>query len=251
MHVNGNRKNKKKNWKDSKNRSSNQNSSSSQSSQHAPKKAKNNDNCHFCKKSGHIQKDCVKRREWFEKKGKPLAFVCFESNFIEPPSNTWWIDSGSNVHVSNSMQGYLTTRNISPNEAYLYMGNRMKAPVEAIGNFRLVLSTGFHLDLENTLYVPTVSRNLISLSKLDLDGFSSYTGDGCFKLFKNNELLGFGILVNGLYQITLDNSFSESLNMTLHPKMGLKRTRTSESSSFVWNKRLSHISEERVNLLVK
>lgn len=46
-------------------------------------------------------------------------------------------------------------------------------------------------------------------------------------------------------------SFSESLNVTLHPKVGLKRNRTSESSSFLWHKRLGYISRERVNLLVK
>ena len=45
--------------------------------------------CHFCKKLGHFQKDCQKRKAWFEKKGKPSAFVCFESNLAEVPSNTW------------------------------------------------------------------------------------------------------------------------------------------------------------------
>ena len=66
-----------------------------------------------------------------------------------------------------------------------------------------------------------------------------------------NSMHGFLIAIKGLYQITLDNSFSESLNVTLHPKMGLKRNRTSESSSFLWHKRLGHISRERVNLIVK
>ena len=64
---------------------------------------------HFCKKYGHFQKDCQKRKAWFEKKGKPSAFVCFESNLAEVPSNTWWIDSGCTTHVTNVMQGFLTT----------------------------------------------------------------------------------------------------------------------------------------------
>ena len=58
--------------------------------QAAPKKwNKKSDKCHFCGKSGHFQKDCLKRKAWFEKKGKPMAFVCFESYLIEVPSNTW------------------------------------------------------------------------------------------------------------------------------------------------------------------
>ena len=36
--------------------------------------------------------------------------VCFESNPTEVLSNTWWIDSRATTHVSNTMQGFLTTR---------------------------------------------------------------------------------------------------------------------------------------------
>ena len=56
------------------------------------KKEKKVDKCHFCKKEGHYQKDCLKRKTWFEKKGTLNAFVCFESNLSAVPSNTCgWI----------------------------------------------------------------------------------------------------------------------------------------------------------------
>jgi hypothetical protein len=106
-------------------------------------KGLNNVKCHFCRKFGHVQKDCHKRKAWFEKKGKSLACVCFESNLTVVPSNTWWIDSGSTVHVSNSMQGFLTIQNLNPNENFIVMGNGVKVPVVAIGTFRLFLDTGF------------------------------------------------------------------------------------------------------------
>ena len=48
------------------------------------------------------------------------------------------------------------------------MGNKVKAPVEAIRTYHLKLDTGNHLDLLETLYVPSLSRNLVSLSKLDV-----------------------------------------------------------------------------------
>ena len=69
------------------------------------KKAKKDDNrCKFCKKPGHLQKDCTKRKEWFEKKGNPMCFVSFfESNLTYVSSNTWWLDSGANVNISNLM----------------------------------------------------------------------------------------------------------------------------------------------------
>ena len=40
--------------------------------------------------------------------------------------------------------------------------------MEAIGTYRLILNTGFYLDLMDTFYVPSISRNLVSLSKLDV-----------------------------------------------------------------------------------
>ena len=67
------------------------------------KKEHKDDTCRFCGKFGHFQKDCLKRKAWFEKKGKLSALVCFESNLVEVPYNTWWIDSGCTAHVSNTM----------------------------------------------------------------------------------------------------------------------------------------------------
>jgi len=66
-------------------------------------KVSKGNNCQFCRKSGHFQKDCLKCKFWFEKKGELNAHVCFESNLIEVPHNTWWINSGCTTHVFNIM----------------------------------------------------------------------------------------------------------------------------------------------------
>ena len=60
--------------------------------------------CYFCKKIGHMKKGCLKFKVWLEKqdkaKGNPLVHVCFESNLVNVPSNSWWLDSGATVHVA-------------------------------------------------------------------------------------------------------------------------------------------------------
>ena len=194
---------------------------------------------------GHYKKDCLKRKAWFKKKGKPSAFVCFESNLAEVPYNTWWIDFGCTTHVSNILQGFLTTQTTNPNEKFVFMGNRVKAPVEAIGTYRLILDTGHHLDLFQTLYVPSVSRNLVSLSKLDTIGYTFKFGNGCFSLFKNNYLISSGVLYDGLYKLNLDNLFAETL-LTLHHNVGTKRGLTNECLAFLWHKRLGHILQRKI-----
>ncbi|KAL5580933.1 hypothetical protein UlMin_013375 [Ulmus minor] len=47
-----------------------------ESSAQIQKKEHKNDKCRFCGKPGHFQKNCLKRKAWFEKKGKPkLNFI--------------------------------------------------------------------------------------------------------------------------------------------------------------------------------
>ena len=33
--------------------------------------------------------------------------VCFESNVIDVPSDTWWLDSGATIHICSSMQSMI------------------------------------------------------------------------------------------------------------------------------------------------
>ena len=54
--------------------------------------------CFFCKKKGHMKKNCPGFQKWLEKKGKSISLVCYESNMVSVNINTWWIDSGSTIH---------------------------------------------------------------------------------------------------------------------------------------------------------
>ena len=76
------------------------------------------------------------------------------------------------THVSNIMQRFLTIQTINPNEKFIFMGNEVKAPVKIVETYCLKCNTGRRLDLLETLYVPSLSSNLVSLSKLDVTGYS-------------------------------------------------------------------------------
>ena len=44
--------------------------------------------CFFCKKKGHLKKDCHKYTKWCVKKGKLLTLVYSEVNLASVPTNT-------------------------------------------------------------------------------------------------------------------------------------------------------------------
>jgi hypothetical protein len=70
---------------------------------------------------------------------------------------------------SNSRQEFYTRRALRRGERSFRVTNSIKA--EAIGELPLELNNGFILRLHNILYVPSLSRNLISVSCLDDDGY--------------------------------------------------------------------------------
>ena len=205
--------------------------------------------CFFCKRKGHVKKDCPKFKKWLEKKGNISSFVCYESNMVNVNINTWWIDSGSTIHIANSLQGMQNLRKPVGNELSILSGNnKMGSPVEAIGTCTLTLDNGFVLVLERTFYVPSFSRNLISVSRLVPLGFSFTFQDNVFNLFYKSNNIGTGILADGLYRICLQN---EATNNSLHVHIGTKRCNINEDSSMLWHRRLGHISIDRIKRLVK
>ncbi|XP_068486343.1 uncharacterized protein [Phaseolus vulgaris] len=58
--------------------------------------------CKFYRKVGHKQSECSSFKEWLAKKGNHLNMI-IESFNLNVPTNTWWFDSGSMVHVTNSI----------------------------------------------------------------------------------------------------------------------------------------------------
>ena len=100
-----------------------------QSDNMGPKKTsfkRDGDRCFFCKKKGHIKKDCAKFKVWLSKRestgNDSLALIC-ESNLSEAPSSSWWLDSGATNHVAFTIQGFINRRKPNQDESKLTVGN--------------------------------------------------------------------------------------------------------------------------------
>src|SRR3954466_3505381 len=169
----------------------------------------------FCKHSGHMKKDCMKYKAWLAKKGTYISLVCSEANLASAPKDTWWIDSGATIHISVSLQGCLSSRAPSDGERYIFRGDGELIKVEAITQFRLLLSTSHYLEMKDTFVVPSFRRNLVSVSVLDKSGFYCSFGNGIFGLSKDSNVIGNGTLsyCDNLYSLDIAASYKETMHV--------------------------------------
>ena len=79
-------------------------------------------------------------------------------------------------NIANSLHGFHSTRTTQRSERCIEVANGVQADVEAVGDISLELADGFTILLRDVLYVPSLHRNLISVSRLDKDNYECYFG---------------------------------------------------------------------------
>ena len=80
----------------------------------------------------------------------------------DAPNSSWVYDTGSVVHICNSMQGLVRTRSVARDEVDIRVRNKARVAALAVGTMQLYQPSGFILELHNCYYVPVLNRNIIS-----------------------------------------------------------------------------------------
>ncbi|KAM2312221.1 hypothetical protein ACFXTH_022650 [Malus domestica] len=94
---------------------------------------------------------------------------------------------------SRGTQNYkgFSRRVSTSNEVFeVHVGNGNKVVVEAIGNLKLRLPSGFVLKLFYVLYVPSLTRSLVSASKLVRNGFAFIRDDESIRFTEGGQQKG-------------------------------------------------------------
>ena len=158
-------------------------------------------------------------------------------------STSWVLDTGCGSHICVNVQELKRSRSLAKGEVDLRVGNGAKVAALAVGTYILNLPTGLVLELDNCYYVPSITKNIISISCLDKKGFSFIIKDNCCSIYLNDMLYGIAQLINGLYVLNFDMPI-----YNINPK----RIKSNDSNpTYLWHCRLGHINENRISKLHK
>ena len=97
--------------------------------------------------------------------------LILESNLTVSSASTWVLDSGSSAHLCTSMQGLEASRRLRDGEMILRIENGARVTAMTVRTYLLRLPLGLDLVFRDCYYVPTTSRNLISISCLIQEGY--------------------------------------------------------------------------------
>ncbi|KAL3652337.1 hypothetical protein CASFOL_002018 [Castilleja foliolosa] len=107
--------------------------------------------CLYCNVKGHYRRDCPK--------------------FLED------VKSGTVANIPG-IYG-LKSRQLGKGEVDLRVGNGARVAALAVGSYSLILPTRRLLELNHVYYVPVCTKNIISVSVLDLEGYDFKIKDSC------------------------------------------------------------------------
>ncbi|GJS49757.1 zinc finger, CCHC-type containing protein [Tanacetum coccineum] len=145
-------------------------------------------------------------------KGKDKSYIPKPKNH-KPNAKEHLAKNDTCHHCKECLRG---ARKLKQGDLYLYVGNEVRAQVEAIGSFDLVLPKGLCF----TNYGISISRNDI--------------------LYFN------AIPSNGIYEIDMSN-FVPNVNSIYN--VSNKRVKHNLDSTYLWHNRLAHISKKRIEKL--
>ncbi|KAK8597134.1 hypothetical protein V6N12_065610 [Hibiscus sabdariffa] len=201
--------------------------------------------CFHCNKSGHWKRNCPVYLEEVKKAKAVGASVSgiYVIDVNMSTSSSWVLDTSCGSHICTSVQGLHMRRNLAKGDMDLRVENGARVAALAVGTYVLSLPSGLVLNLENCYFVPSLTKNIISVSCLDKIGFEIIIKNNCCSFYLNNLFYGSAQLINGLYILNQEN---EIFNINT------KRIKTNDSNqTYLWHCRLGHISERRISKLHK
>ena len=107
------------------------------------------------------------------------------------------------------------------------------------------LPNGLVLCLEKCYYVPSLTRNIISVACLYDNGFDFNFTSGVISILRNGLFYVKAISHNGIFELDLQSSCNENSVYNIDNK----RSKSDLNRTYLWHCRLGHINQKRISKL--
>jgi hypothetical protein len=150
---------------------------------------------------------------------------------VSPHEDTWLIDSGSSKHMT-CQRDILSclTKNKFPQK--ITLGDDYQYPIKGVGESNYKLDSGTPMKMKDVLYVPDLTKNLLSIPALEKKGFKVSFIDGEVIMWPKGKTMEEEIVIGkeegGLYKLKG------------HSEAAL--THSIENPCELWHRILAHIN---------
>nr|GEU91681.1 hypothetical protein [Tanacetum cinerariifolium] len=144
------------------------------------------------------------------------------------------------------VKGLKASRKLKLGALSLYVGNGQHEAVEAIGVFYLCLPSGLEIVLNNCHYASSITRGVISVSRLYEYGFINCFVNNKIQVSRNYMVYFSAIPRDDIFEIDLSNSYTNESSIYV---VSNKRAKLDFDSFLLWHCRLGHISKKSIKKL--
>ena len=217
--------------------------------------------CYYCKKVGHIKRDCYafkRRQDSLATDSRPMANTAEDYSQDEEKTDglvvthalttghtgSWIIDSGAICHMCASKELFVDLKPLEkPMNVTLGDGRTLKAMGRGLISMEMKLPNGVKrkCNLLDVVYVPDLSYNLLSVSRAAEKGYvTEFNDSGCQITATGGRVVAIASRVGSLYY--LDCEVTECASVA---------EQSLRSKAALWHQRYGHLNMQSLQKLLR
>jgi len=172
------------------------------------------------------------------------VYLASSSTYVN--HEAWLIDSGASFHFTPHREWFCEYEKYDGGDVFL--GDDRKARIIGCRKLKLKLQGRRVRTLPGVLHIPTLARNLISVSKLDDAGVKTVFEKDTCKMVRGALIFMQRVRIGTLYKLQ-GRTVVDGCNSSMVPEKGVENLVVSGEKTMLWHQWLGNIGEKGLRIL--